>query len=71
MSMDKMFGIVVAVGMTTLVVIVLALAFDKAAALPDVYFSYNTEECVKVVNYKDDNYSCNSLPGRYYHVWVE
>lgn len=43
-----------------------------AAGLPDVWFSNSTGECVKVLNYeKDDNYSCENMPPRYYHVWVE
>jgi hypothetical protein len=43
-----------------------------AAGLPDVWFSYETQECVKVLNYEeDDNYSCENMPPRYYHVWVE
>jgi len=47
-------------------------AMLTAAALPDVWFSYETQECVKVLNYEeDDNYSCENLPPRYYHVWVK
>ena len=44
---------------------------NSALALPDVWFSYSSNECVKVVNYlEDDNYTCDNLPGRFYHVWV-
>ena len=40
--------------------------------LPDVWFSYSTGECVKVLNYSDsDMYSCENMPRRFYHVWVE
>ena len=46
-------------------------AFDTAAKLPDVHFSYSTDECVKVVNYTDTEYSCENLPDRFYHVWAE
>lgn len=46
-------------------------AFDTASKLPDVHFSYSTDECVKVVNYTDTEYSCENLPDRFYHVWVE
>jgi len=47
-------------------------AMLTAAGLPDVWFSYETQECVKVLNYeKEDNYSCENMPPRYYHVWVE
>ena len=45
-------------------------AVSIAVTHPDVYFSYSTQECVKVVNY-GTNYTCENLPSRYYHVWVE
>lgn len=39
---------------------------------PEVHKSYSTGKCVKVINYKkNDNYSCENLPSRYSHVWVE
>ena len=42
------------------------------ASLPDVWFSHSTNECVKVLNYEEgDNYSCENLPKRFYHVWVK
>ena len=51
---------------------VLAMAVDNAAKLPDVWFSYSTGDCVKVINYVDDvTYSCDNMPNRYYHAWVE
>lgn len=47
-------------------------AFLTAVSLPDVWFSYSTGDCVKVLNYaQSDNYSCENLPKRFYHVWVE
>tara|TARA_B100000035_G_C20908388_1_gene512717 strand:+ start:196 stop:402 length:207 start_codon:yes stop_codon:yes gene_type:complete len=49
-----------------------AMAFNKAMALPDVYFSHSTGDCVKVENFAEgDNYSCEKLPNRYYHVYTE
>lgn len=40
--------------------------------MPDVWYSYSTGECVKVLNYaEDDNYSCEDLPRKFNHVWVE
>jgi len=49
-----------------------AHAFSTGASLPDVHFSYSTQECVKVVNYIDGHkYTCENLPSRYYHVWVQ
>ena len=56
---------VIAVGM------MFVIAIDKAAALPDVKFSYSTQECVEVVNYVDTAYTCDNMPPRYYHQWVE
>lgn len=47
-------------------------ALNNAISLPDVYFSYSSQECVKVVNYAEGhNYSCENLPNRYHHSWVE
>lgn len=47
-------------------------AIFDAFMLPDVWFSYSTGECVKVLNYSDgDTYSCENMPSRFYHVWVE
>lgn len=40
--------------------------------MPDVWYSYSSGECVKVLNYaKDDNYSCENLPRKFNHVWVK
>jgi len=47
-------------------------AFLTAMELPDVWFSYSTGDCVQVLNYaQGDEYSCENLPKRFYHVWVE
>jgi hypothetical protein len=61
---------------TTVVVGVIASFFfysvSNALTLPDVWYSYSTGDCVKVLNYaKGDTYSCENLPSRFYHVWVE
>ena len=44
---------------------------DTAASMPDVHFSYATNECVKVINYTDEIFSCESLPAKFNHVWVQ
>lgn len=50
----------------------LAYAFLTAMAMPDVWFSYSTDECVKVINYVEgDNYSCENMPTKFNHVWVK
>jgi hypothetical protein len=46
-------------------------ALDAVLSIPDVYFSYSTNECVEVINYSDDNYSCENMPSKFNHVWVK
>ena len=46
-------------------------AIDVAASMPDVHVSYATNECVKVVNYTDEIFSCENLPSKFNHVWVQ
>jgi len=43
----------------------------NAMMIPDVYVSYSSNECVKVVNHTDTVYGCDSLPKKYNHIWVE
>lgn len=51
---------------------VITYVFLTAMALPDVWFSYSTDECVKVINYVEgDNYSCENMPSKFNHVWVQ
>ena len=53
-------------------VVVLFSLLDKALSIPDVHFSYSTNECVKVLNYVEgENYSCENLPRKFNHVWVK
>jgi hypothetical protein len=49
----------------------LGYAVVSAAAMPDVHVSYATNECVKVVNYTDEIFSCENLPSKFNHVWVQ
>lgn len=49
-----------------------AYAVLDAMSLPDVHFSYETDECVRVLNYvESDQYSCENLPNKFNHVWVK
>ena len=48
-----------------------AYALVTAAAMPDVHFSYSTGECVKVVNYTDEQFSCENYPSKFNHVWAQ
>ena len=51
------------------------MSFEKVSDItsqPDVWFSYTSGDCVKVINYKkQDNYTCQQLPKNFYHIWVE
>lgn len=52
------------------------VAIDYAFSIPDVTFSYSTNECVKVENYPGvlfgtTQYSCELMPNKYNHVWVK
>ena len=49
----------------------LGYAIASASAMPDVYVSYSTGECVKVVNYADTNYTCENYPSKFNHVWAQ
>ena len=49
---------------------------DYAGTIPDVHISYATNECVQVLNYPTvffgtTEYSCETLPSKYHHVWVK
>lgn len=49
-----------------------AIALSFATSLPDVHFSYSSQSCVEVINYKENqNYTCENLPQRYNHIWIE
>tara|TARA_R110000803_G_scaffold156989_1_gene221469 strand:- start:791 stop:994 length:204 start_codon:yes stop_codon:yes gene_type:complete len=47
------------------------LAMTSAMSAPDVHFSYATNECVKVINYTDEVFACETLPAKFNHVWVQ
>ena len=49
---------------------------DYALSIPDVKFSYSTNECVEVENYPTvlfgtSTYSCENLPSKFNHAWVQ
>ena len=68
---DTMFHKVFVVFCLVVIITMFGVAFNKAMALPTVFFSYSTGNCVAVDNYADTNYSCENLPNRYYHNYVE
>jgi hypothetical protein len=47
-------------------------AFIEAMDIPDVHWSTTTNECVSVVNHKEDGeFSCENFPNKYNKVWVK
>ena len=40
-------------------------------SIPDVHVSHSTNECVKVINYTEELFSCENMPTKYNHVWVK
>lgn len=56
---------------TAVTLVVLAYAMTTALALPDVHVSHDSRECVRVVNYTEQQFSCENLPTRFNHVWVQ
>ena len=46
-------------------------AGNEALKMPDVHFSYATNECVEVVNYTDEQFTCDNYPTKFNHVWVQ
>lgn len=49
----------------------LGYAMTTALTIPDVHVSYDSRECVRVVNYTDEQFSCENLPAKFNHVWVQ
>ena len=65
---DYAVSVVIVLGM----IIGLAYALTTSLGIPDVHFSHSTGDCVEVINYEEgDNYSCENLPSKFNHVWVE
>jgi len=54
------------------VLIALLFILGDALDIPDVHVSHSTNECVKVINYKEgDKYSCTDMPSKYNMIWVK
>jgi hypothetical protein len=58
---------------TAVAVSIVALGYvtNEALKMPDVHFSYSTDSCVKVINYTDEQFTCENLPTKFNHVWVQ
>ena len=59
-------GLVITLGASAAVV-----AGNNALSMPDAHFSYATNECVKVINYTDEQFDCSNYPSKFNHVWVK
>ena len=49
---------------------------DYASSIPDVHMSYASNSCVEVLNYPSvlfgtTNFSCENMPTKFNHVWVQ
>ena len=40
-------------------------------SIPDVHVSHSTNECVEVINYTEELFSCENMPTKYNKVWVK
>ena len=70
--MSKTTSDLLAVVLVGIITFIFAYTLIHAMTLPDVWFSYSTGECVNVLNYKEnDMYSCENLPEKFNHVWVQ
>ena len=54
----------------------LFVLLDYAMSIPDVKMSYATNACVEVINYPSTlfgttNFSCESMPTKFNHIWVQ
>ena len=48
------------------------MGLSSVASRPDVHVSHSTGECVEVINYDERfNYTCETLPEKYNHIWVK
>jgi len=66
--MNKLKGILYG----TIAGIAFGLTLNYIGDIPEVQTSYSTGDCVKVVNYKKGGtYSCENMPTKYNHVWVQ
>lgn len=70
--MKSIFDYAVSVAIVFGLIAFLFYTFLASVAIPDVHVSYETGDCVKVLNYvEEDKYSCENMPSKYNHVWVK
>jgi hypothetical protein len=72
MLSKSLIDFIIAVSVGAVIGIGIGAVVKTALDTPDVWFSYSTDECVKVINYVEgENYSCENMPSKFNHVWVE
>jgi len=76
MSQSTMSQKVIKVGVIVIAFTGIIATLDAALATPIVQVSNSTNECVKVINFEstffvDKVYSCESMPTKYTHEWVQ
>ena len=71
-EVKKIFDYTLSILIVCSLIIGLAWVMMSTAAMPDVYVSNSTGECVEVINYDEKfDYTCENLPEKYNHVWVK
>ena len=70
--MKNLISSLAAIAFAALVFVVL----DYSLGIPSVKFSYSTNECIEVENYPTvlfgtTTYSCENMPTKFNHVWVQ
>lgn len=64
----KIFALAIFIVVYALLLLTVA---DVTTNLPDVYKSYSSKQCTKVVRPDGSSGSCSKLPAKYHLVWVE
>lgn len=73
-NMKKLYNCFLFIGAVTICVSALWLIMISITDTPDVYMSYETKVCRKVIIYDGPNEirgSCKKLPKKYNIVWVK
>ena len=71
MMTDKLISNIFIVFCLVVIFTMGSVAYNKANALPVVFFSFSTGDCKAVKNVGNTNYTCDKMPSRYTHTYVE
>lgn len=47
------------------------LLLDYLCSIPIVYESQSTGKCVQVSDVTENHYTCDNMPLKYFHIWVQ